>query len=116
MGRLIKDNRLKPGGLSGKEVFEVQDIDMKFYLTSVSAMLGEVSLLTNGNGTTANGTAVDLGGILTGDTTIITDGNVYALSGLKTGATQVGAGAVVNELWVTASHASLPDGVIMIGI
>jgi hypothetical protein len=37
-------------------------------------------------------------------------------SGLKYGATQVGAGAAAGEPWYTESHASLPDGVLMWGI
>ena len=44
MGRLIKDNRLKPGGLSGNEIFEVQDVDGIPYLTTIAAML---TLLVN---------------------------------------------------------------------
>jgi len=35
---------------------------------------------------------------------------------MKSGATQVAAGAVVGEHWYTVGHASLPDGVQMIGI
>lgn len=46
---------------------------------------------------------------------IIKDGGIFMLN-LKSGATQVGAGAAVDELWVTSSHATLPDGVIMIGL
>lgn len=38
------------------------------------------------------------------------------LSSVKSGATQVAAGASAGELWVTSSHASLPDNVIMIGV
>ena len=43
-----------------------------------------------------------------------------SLAGLFTtmpsGATQVAAGAVEGELWKTASHATLPDNVVLIGI
>lgn len=35
---------------------------------------------------------------------------------LKTGATQVAAGAAAGELWATNGHASLPDNVLMIGV
>jgi len=35
---------------------------------------------------------------------------------LKSGATQLAAGALVNEWWTTASHATLPDGVLMKGL
>lgn len=49
-------------------------------------------------------------------TTVITClHNGVMISNLKSGATQVAAGASANELWVTASHATLPDRVVMIG-
>ena len=35
---------------------------------------------------------------------------------IKSGATQGGAGAAANELWKTASHATLPDNVVLIGV
>jgi len=35
---------------------------------------------------------------------------------IKSGATQAAAGAAANELWKTASHATLPDNVVMIGV
>lgn len=38
------------------------------------------------------------------------------LPGLKSGATQVGAGAAADEIWKTSGHATLPDNVLMIGI
>ena len=38
------------------------------------------------------------------------------ISSIKSGATQGAAGAAINELWKTASHATLPDNVLMIGI
>jgi hypothetical protein len=43
------------------------------------------------------------------------DGGVYMYN-LKSGATQGGAGAVADELWITSSHATLPDNVVMIGV
>ena len=42
-------------------------------------------------------------------------GNVF-LPTIKNGATQAGAGAAANEIWKTASHATLPDNVLMIGV
>lgn len=42
------------------------------------------------------------------------DGGIY-MGSLKSGATQVAAGAVTFELWRTNGHATLPNGVIMIG-
>ena len=44
----------------------------------------------------------------------VEDGNFY-LRNVKAGATQVGAGAAADEVWVTSSHATLPDGVLMLG-
>jgi hypothetical protein len=43
------------------------------------------------------------------------DGGVF-LPTLKSGATQVAAGAAASELWTTSSHATLPDNVVMIGV
>lgn len=41
--------------------------------------------------------------------------NLY-LKTIKSGATQVGAGASAGEIWKTSSHATLPDNVLMIGV
>jgi len=46
---------------------------------------------------------------------ILTDGGVL-MNSLKSGATQIAAGAAANELWKTASHATLPDNVLLIGV
>jgi hypothetical protein len=45
----------------------------------------------------------------------VTNGDLF-IPGIKSGATQVAAGAAANELWKTASHATLPDNVVMIGV
>lgn len=42
-------------------------------------------------------------------------GNLF-LRTIKSGATQVAAGAAANEVWKTSGHASLPDNVLMIGV
>lgn len=42
-------------------------------------------------------------------------GNLF-LRTIKSGATQVGAGASANEVWKTNGHATLPNNVLMIGI
>jgi len=44
-----------------------------------------------------------------------TSGTVKIAS-IKSGVDQAAAGAAVNELWKTASHASLPDNVVCIGV
>lgn len=41
---------------------------------------------------------------------------ILELTSIKSGATQAGAGAAANEVWKTASHATLPDNVLMIGV
>ena len=46
---------------------------------------------------------------------LLNDGGLI-LTSIKSGATQVGAGAAANEIWKTASHASLPDNVLLIGV
>lgn len=38
------------------------------------------------------------------------------ITGVKSGASQVAAGAAAGEVWKTASHATLPDNVLMIGV
>jgi hypothetical protein len=38
---------------------------------------------------------------------------IYSLAGARTGATRVAAGAILGEQWITAGHATLPDGVVM---
>lgn len=43
------------------------------------------------------------------------DANLF-LKTIKSGATQAGAGAATGEIWKTASHATLPDNVLMIGV
>jgi hypothetical protein len=45
---------------------------------------------------------------------LLADGGLK-LSAIKSGATQVAAGAEAGELWRTVSHATLPDNVVMIG-
>jgi hypothetical protein len=38
---------------------------------------------------------------------------IYSLVGARSGATRILAGAILGEEWVTAGHATLPDGVVM---
>lgn len=45
---------------------------------------------------------------------ILSDGGVV-IGSLKSGATQVAAGAAANELWVTSGHATQEDNTVMIG-
>ena len=68
------------------------------------------------------------GGGAGGDAEIYYDGNDLIISpqligsgglrilNMKSGATQVAAGAAADELWKTSSHATLPDNVVMIGV
>jgi len=202
--RLIKQDRIKKV-LSGEEVFEIKDTDGTIYETTIADMISDTApaafTLIDGNGTTANGSAVDLGGdasadidmdMFTHDWSIfrgtigssysafidfrdnfatvmehrgntrysrITFGEatnsiehyntstsaysaisqsysnteIYTYDGssgvtfrvlsdtlyineLPSGADQSAAGVSAREMWRTASHATLPDGVVMIGI
>lgn len=58
---------------------------------------------------------VDYGIYQNGTSPNVLGGNLF-IETIKSGATQVAAGAAANELWKTASHASLPDNVVMIGV
>lgn len=49
-------------------------------------------------------------------TTLHRFNNPLTIANIKTGATQVAAGAAADELWATASHATLPDNVVLIGV
>jgi hypothetical protein len=42
--------------------------------------------------------------------------NLLHITGIKSGATQVLAGAVAGEIWKTSGHESLPDNVLLIGV
>jgi hypothetical protein len=62
-----------------------------------------------------------VGGITRGTFGINSSGNAFLstnlfLTTIKSGATQVGAGAAANEIWKTSSHATLPDNVLIIGV
>ena len=52
---------------------------------------------------------------LTADVSIDLNQIVF-ISTIKSGATQAGAGAAASEMWKTASHTTLPDNVLMIGV
>ena len=113
MGRLIQDDRLKRGGLSGLEIIEIRDTDGRLYETTLAEINTDINteitdiptaetdttlvlkpdgaggvewgadvgvVLTDGEGTTANVTSVDLGGTLTGDATINIGTHTFNLS------------------------------------
>lgn len=46
----------------------------------------------------------------------ITSAGGVLITTMKSGATKAASGAATNELWRTSGHATLPDGVVMIGI
>jgi hypothetical protein len=48
-------------------------------------------------------------------TVAVINGSLFVPT-IKSGANQAGAGAAADELWKTASHATLPDNVVMIGV
>ena len=47
---------------------------------------------------------------------IYNDFNQKCIYNLKSGATQADADAKENERWYTLGHATLPDGILMIGL
>lgn len=71
-------------------------------------LTGVTSVGTTGtvSGITLTGTVTSAGSLTLGGSFTVT----------MNGATQVAAGASAGELWYTASHATLPDNVIMIGV
>lgn len=78
--------------------------------------------LANGAGINVygNSDSTSPGGIIlnTGNSTSLnvkSDGGILYPK-IKSGATQVAAGAAANELWKTSGHATLPNNVVMIGV
>lgn len=63
---------------------------------------GDATISYNGTNLVIDPQAVGSGGLV--------------ISNMKSGATQGAAGAAADELWKTASHATLPDNVVMIGV
>jgi hypothetical protein len=61
-------------------------------------------------------TSVAAGTNLSASTNPIVASGTINVSVTKSGATQVAASAAAGELWYTASHATLPDNVVMIGV
>ena len=75
---------------------------------------GNTNEIVIGDSSRGNGSnTVTLGNSSITDTYVIGD---LHLDDIKSGATQVAAGAAAGELWKTASHATLPDNVILIGV
>ncbi len=75
---------------------------------NVSLSSGSLSRVSSGNTASIYGvvaTTIGLGGL----------GKVYMLN-IPGAATQAAAGATVNQIWRTQGHASLPNGVLMIGL
>jgi hypothetical protein len=70
----------------------------------------------------ANAAAEKTDSLLYGDFDPVPANQLLRINGLleltqiNSGATQVAAGAGPNEVWKTASHATLPDNVLMIGV
>jgi len=78
-------------------------------------LAGEAVIKTSSGGTGTAGAIKLSTGANTDQLTLLTDGGISMLF-LKSGATQGGAGAAADELWVTSGHATLPDNVVMIGV
>lgn len=75
---------------------------------------GNTNEIVIGYDATGNGSNT----VTLGDTNIIDTyirGDLH-LADIKSGDTQVAAGAAADELWKTSGHATLPDNVVMIGV
>lgn len=77
----------------------------------VMDMPGRIRMQTSADGGAAPTDAL----VLRADKAAEFSGVKIEMANLPTGATAVAAGAAAGELWVTASHATLPDGVVMRG-
>ena len=79
---------------------------------------GDANVGDGGNVNVAAGAANTGNGgnvLLVGGVGSITNGGVF-IPAIKSGSTQGAAGALAGELWKTATHATLPDNVILIGV
>lgn len=100
-----------------------------------SAALGVLGQVTGtGNRLVLVASELDATGVTIGDSNTLAGGHgasvtwkinsetgratlaLLSLTGVPSGATQGAAGASAGEVWRTASHASLPDGVLMLGL
>jgi hypothetical protein len=103
------------GGREGKLIFEGEQSGGE--LTT----LGEIEICHDGASDDEKGKLIvrlNDGNDVTSPTVRLTlqaDGGLI-LATIKSGATQGAAGAAAGELWKTASHATLPDNVVMIGV
>ncbi len=90
---------------SGPSAFVIFEADISFGVRVLSTL--QATLLTSAAFRTLGGAAIAKN--------LIVGGNTF-LNTVKAGATQGGAGAAINEVWKTLSHATLPDNVMMIGV
>lgn len=63
-----------------------------------------------------NAGSLVLSGTITGATDIVATGTLIGFPNLPSGATQVGSGAGIGELWVTSGHATQEDNTVMRGV
>jgi hypothetical protein len=90
---------------------------------TVENLYGEyIGIYIAGSTTNAYGLYIDPVSGATNNYAIYTDAGLVSLGDnlflrtIKSGATQAGAGAAAGEVWKTASHATLPNNVLMIGV
>ena len=84
-----------------------------FMVVTLLVTLGSMPVLAAKDVTGNGSNTVTLGNSSITDTYLIGD---LHLASIKSGATQVAAGAAADELWKTSGHATLPDNVVMIGV
>ena len=69
---------------------------------------GDLEFYVNSNGSSS--------ATIASPSMILSSDGVLSLPNMPSGSTQAGAGVSAGQLWRTASHSTLPDGVVMIGI
>ena len=84
-------------------------VDSHIMFSDDSGRIGQSTGLTFGTATSTLTT-----GTISADSA--TFASAVILTSIVSGATQVASGAIAGQLWKTASHASLPDNVVLVGV
>ena len=129
-----KDIRLRPSGEATGILFTEDTITLSGSIPTIDHVSNGSSIILNTAVTMTAGSAFNItstgannvlitsgatGGITLTETsgcTFNVGTNTVSINPVRSGATQGGASASANEVWKTASHATLPDNVLMIGV